>query len=499
MMKHTGFRFAAALPLVALFAIAPSARAQDQDANAKVMDMIYAKLRIICGDNPKTSGKPSTSTLVLFRPGIAMDFNETDAKNEKYVKERISIAANRLPNASYFYEASLTSLEDVWMNILKFQKTAPSTITPAEQQKMKEAEDFLAEKVSVEIEDPDDETATKTKKFRSRKSCYDYFQKLSDAADVAYEADKDAANLLKKAPTRALLRAKERANSDFADTKLGNRDRVQVAIATVAECTGRDPKSFWFKAEAEFSAMEFTGLNGKKFHEISTDPTYDIWSDKDGWTTITMDSSTSDYSSASKSFSASAGGRGGWGLFSISGGGSTSESQQSMQMANTKCNITCEVKRVQIFRPWLNGVVFGAPWWSFTSDAMAAPFLNLSEGLGITDGVPRKSATGVTELMPLVPTEFLLARNVTIRGNIGMANAEAMQKATTAGGSVGWGPFAVSSSVTTTSGSASGKSTFGVNGISFTGVQIIGVICAVQPKIPNPDPKLFQSNSFPSP
>ncbi|WP_395145284.1 hypothetical protein [Armatimonas sp.] len=489
MMKHTGFRFAAALPLVALFAIAPSARAQD--TNARVMDMIYAKLRVICGDNPKTSGTPSTSTLVLLRPGIAMDFNETDAKNEKYVKERISITANRLPNASYFYETSLTSLEDVWESILKYHQTAPTTITPAEQQKMEEAEAFLAKKVSVEIEDPDDETATKTKTFKSRQSCYDYFQKLSDAADKAYEIDKDAANLLKKAPTRALLREKEIANRAFADTKLGNRDRVQVAIQTVAECVGRDPKTFWFKADTEFKQMEFDGLNGKKFHEISTDPTYDIWSNKEGWTKITMDSSTSDYSSASKSFSASVGGGGGWGLFSISGSGSTSESQQSMQMANTKCNITCEVKRVQIFRPWLNGIVFGAPWWNFNSDPMAAPFLNLSTGLGITDGVPRKSATGATELMPLVPTEFLLARNVRITADIGMANAQAMQKSVTAGGSAGWGPFAVSTSVTTSSSSASGKSDIGANGISFTGVQIIGVICSVQPKIPNPDPKLF--------
>ena len=162
-----------------------------------------------------------------------------------------------------------------------------------------------------------------------------------------------------------------------------------------------------------------------------------------------------------------------------------------MKMDGTSCKITCEVKRVQIFRPWLNGIVFGAPWWSFTSDAMASPFLNLSEGVGITDGVPRKNPSGVAELMPMIVTEFLLARNVKITAQIGAANAEAMRKSVTAGGSAGWGPFAVSSSVTTTSGSENKSSEIGDNGISFTGIQIIGVICNIQPKVPNPDPLLF--------
>ncbi|WP_395145282.1 hypothetical protein [Armatimonas sp.] len=468
-MKFTHFRFAFCLLLIALSVTASGNPAHQEDSNARVMDMIYTKLRVICGENPKTMGKPGTSTLILYRPGIALDFNEQDKKNEKFVKERLSILANRLPSASYDFQAHINSLEDVWSAILQYEQTPTvSTISLDRQRDVTKAVEFLKQPVVV----------SETEKYKTRRECYNHYRKLYDDAFQAYQDAKDEANKTKVAPNAKFAQAMKETDADFKDPAKGNKEPVEIAMETINENSGRDPKSFWLRVKDEYKANSFVGQFGKEYHEISTDPSYDIWSNKEGWTTITMDSSTSDYSLATKSFSATGGG-GNFGLLSVGNG---VESSKSIKMVNTACKIECEVKRVRINRPWLNGVVFGAQWWRFGDDPLAKPFLNLSTGLGITDGIPRKNNVGVFEVMPLLPTEFLLARNVKIIAAIGKADVETVTKTIQGGGSVGWGPFG-------------GKTAIGVDGISFTGIQIIGVICAVQPKTPNPDNSLFKEAS----
>jgi hypothetical protein len=224
------------------------------------------------------------------------------------------------------------------------------------------------------------------------------------------------------------------------------------------------------------------------------------WEKGGGWSKVTLSSSDFESSDVKTSVTMKVSAAKLFGLFRIGGGGSVSKTTRDYNEQSSSYGITAEVKRVTIYRPWLNSIVFTGGFWGFGApgeteaeilgaNPTVKNFLNISSGLGITDSTVRP-----TELMPLLPTELLLARNVVITAKFSTNFVNTMKQTIEGGGSIGFGPF--------TSGSVSASSSKDIElkkksvsegGLSFADTQVIGVYGAVMGQIPNPNPLIFKN------
>ncbi|GLB33855.1 hypothetical protein LshimejAT787_0107390 [Lyophyllum shimeji] len=214
--------------------------------------------------------------------------------------------------------------------------------------------------------------------------------------------------------------------------------------------------------------------------------------EEDYFTAITVEisSSGSEEHSDSKATSTSFGASGGWGLFSASVDASHSESaaNASAAMAKNACKISFECMRVDISRSWLRPELF------YDADLTVGPNEFISPGFGrLRELMESTSKSAEQELQrystfPLYPTAFLLAANIVleISGETSAIQSHFQSSATSVSASVGYGPFSMHASVSTSAQEADSSCEAIAQGcrITIKSPQIIGWISQMVPALP---------------
>ncbi len=173
-------------------------------------------------------------------------------------------------------------------------------------------------------------------------------------------------------------------------------------------------------------------------------------------------------SKEASSYSVSAGGS--YGLWSASGGASGSSEDEHTHMESDSFVLDAELIFVQIKRPWLNPLLFEMRDW-FMSGVAA-------------HGVSNGASEDLRGLMPLLPTGFVVARNVTIQANFGSEDMKFHSEQTQTQASGGWGPFSVSGSYSHSSSDRKFTSSLSGGKLSFEGLQVIAWISSIIPASP---------------
>jgi len=177
--------------------------------------------------------------------------------------------------------------------------------------------------------------------------------------------------------------------------------------------------------------------------------------------------------SASSEFT-SWGGGASWnaGLWSVGGGvsGSSSDVRSHMDSDHFKLNFKFGV--VQIRRPWMNSSLFQKNGWSLGA---AVPRGGVSEG---------KLVGAEAKLMPLVPTAFIIVRDVSIEAEWKAEDYRQVQESISGHASVGWGPFQFSGSYSRSTSNTTFNSSLDGGTLKVPGVQIIAMISSIIPYSP---------------
>jgi hypothetical protein len=139
-----------------------------------------------------------------------------------------------------------------------------------------------------------------------------------------------------------------------------------------------------------------------------------------------------------------------------------------------------ELMRVSIDRPWMDAGVFESHAWKWLQGTTYFNKL-LATGVDANTG----STPPTTDVMPFVPTGLLLARRVSLSANWSNDLATSFSQQTSAGGSVGWGPFSFSGRYNSSDQNTYHKATAAGNTLSFDAPQIIGFFVQVLPKTPD--------------
>ncbi|KAG8825510.1 hypothetical protein FRC18_010262 [Serendipita sp. 400] len=223
----------------------------------------------------------------------------------------------------------------------------------------------------------------------------------------------------------------------------------------------------------------------------------------DYWTTISADisSSTSESHESESSTSYSVGGGASWGLFSIGGSFSHSDATRdvSNKMAQLSTKISFDVMRVDITRPWLRAELFYDSSFETAADEKISPGPALLSmmmdpvgyGPKTTDPVSvlfREKALKDYQLFPFYNTSFLLAANIVIefKGETSDITAHFHSEQNSASISVGYGPFSMSGSYSSSSSNQDTSCVTTSEGCRITtkSPQIIGWISQMMPALP---------------
>ncbi len=380
--------------------------------------------------------------------------------------------------------------------------------------------------------------------FGSKTSLHQNYLKNADALAEA-KADYAVANSLAMMdPARAAIWPVEgqrysRKVKQARDTLVAEgAEQVEKALAVL--------NSIGIPAEARMISrakdawdswnLELSGIVPAKSPYSVVFPTN--WCDPDnhdGWETLVVDSSSYKHfdaanarSEAASSWSRSARTTGGggaitFGFAAFGGSGSTSTSSSSWQSSSgstftssfsntaTDLHIEMEYGLCTIIRPWLISDLFFVKHW----------YLANQKKNSISDGTIDGQAESQEKLMPMIPQQFLVVRNVVIRSSNwgsdgsklseyygaaqGQAGSNSSHVAGSGGVSLGWVNFGGSASRSTSSASGSASAwsassesnyfgtTFDGETLRIPGAQIVAFLSDITPANPElDDPHLTQ-------
>ena len=259
----------------------------------------------------------------------------------------------------------------------------------------------------------------------------------------------------------------------------GHKGHMEQILAVIEEYQPLDADSFWkqvgerFKNSAVSQATDFY-------------PHYRAWFKQDNWSGFSFDQQ--DFSHQRKSdFSALTGQLDpSFGLFNLSKGQNENKEQLHIKIEETALKLDCQIMHVNIKRDWLNPLVLSSRTWRIDKNS-PQPDFSLSSGADLSNGI-----LPVGE-MTLLPTSLLLCKNLRIEGHfpddvVQRINAGMDKNNDT----VGFGPFALAGKTYGQENIVRGAITN--QGIAIPNEQIIGVLCEILPKMPDPYPGLPWKN-----
>ena len=163
-----------------------------------------------------------------------------------------------------------------------------------------------------------------------------------------------------------------------------------------------------------------------------------------------------------------------FGLWSVGGSFNHTKGATNYHMDATNLQISMEIGVVRLFRPWMDGSVYSMGGWNM-GDAY-------KKGRISTGNL--KTAASEKAVMPLLPTAFIVARNISISGDWSSEDKSHIESATSGSASVGWGPFQIGGNYSTSSSKDTFVSNFQDGSIKIPGLQIIAWVSEIVPQCP---------------
>lgn len=204
-----------------------------------------------------------------------------------------------------------------------------------------------------------------------------------------------------------------------------------------------------------------------------------------GWTKFTFYEQDYEEHSSKKTSQWSAGGSGGWGLFSISASasGSKTEIDESKKAANFRAEL--EFTQVPIVRPWFKPGFFQMRGWTLDN----LWYLNY-DNKPVSDGGEKDSEGKPDGRLVAYPISALFVRNVAFTSDQSESQMNYINSKISGGGKVGWGPFSVGGSYSREEEKRDFNAHLEGGAIHIPGMQLIGFINNIIPKSPNPNPNI---------
>ncbi len=221
--------------------------------------------------------------------------------------------------------------------------------------------------------------------------------------------------------------------------------------------------------------MSSSTSDGIKWYFTYPIPTNFADPNAQGFTSFSLKSDYLEETASAKATDWAPKGSGSWGLWNVSASASSHHAEKHLHMDASKFELSADIAVVRIFRPWLNDLIFKANSW----------YTDMCNAHEISIG---KLTSDQQLKLPLIPTAFVVARNVEITADWSSDDKKHVEDSITTKASIGWGPFCVSGSYSHSSSSDYHKSTFEGGTLKIPGIQIIAWVSEITPDSPQENP-----------
>jgi len=395
-------------------------------------------------------GLDNKTLLILASPGkpVSQDFDDTNDADAEILNQLADVVPKAngsfVPNGEWTYSGIYKMIMD------NHQTLGQSALTKAEQDRLDQAQAWMA---------PDSDTMDKYTKYQTA-----YLDLLGQKEQAEQGGKTAPASLLGKVNT---------ARGQF----VGWQNTFDKHANTIRELTAKGGGAMWTGFANKFE----NGLRGSTY-KASYFPAAKTWNNASdtSWLKVTVrgDDKASDTSSSSTSITAAIGYR--KGAIDIGGDFSKNDFNADAALNDKSYQISFEVKRVSIPRPWLDYSVFYNRAWSLPANVYRGSF---------SLGTAKDNATNEVP-MPTYVTTFFLVRNLVIYSSFFTSRMNDQMHSMGIHAHAEVGPFSISGGYDKRDTGHHDDSHFSDGKVECPGVQIIGYMASIPPKFPDPDPAL---------
>jgi hypothetical protein len=446
MTRHLSIPLVACL-LVAGLAAPLHAEALPADVETQVLE-IYKKLGTILLGGDSTQ----RATLVLANPGLPLS-TTFDQENQDQM-EVLDDLADIVPQPLPFYVKSTSTFSRVYEDILANRQPVnpPTPLTPAE---AKERADKLG------LLEPGSKTWKDYKKFRDA-----YWEARAELEDAQMAGRKNLTQL---------QAAVGDAKAEWESPSLGHKVEVEGAMERLRQLDARDGNAWWGLLRRRFDA-EVRGTH----HRVAVFPGPGDWDKREAassstWTRVTFKAGEKIDENSLKSEEIKVSLHGKNSGVSVDFDFSKVDREFASLFAKKDLEMTLDVKRVDISRPWLDDAVFTNTGWKFTPAAGTSSVVSYGD-------LKRNQQNRVA--LPLVVTSFLLVKNLTIKASLTQDQLAEFKHAIDMEAAISAFGFTLSGGYHKMDAGKKAKSTVTQTGFTCPGLQIIGFVCSVPAKSP---------------
>jgi hypothetical protein len=383
--------------MAAMLACGSMAMGQGTDASDKMMQAFYRKIDLV----GRGGDASSDMTVCVSFPGIVL--KPLDRKNQediKYVNQLLDVANDPMviwrPNQKY--------ISKIYGTILDHKIVPdPPALDAATTAKLNEALDKT---------DPDNEG------YKAYRKALSEFNQAAAALDVE-KYDNNAAG--------KGLTASQTTTDAFTEARRileRRKTTIQGYFNTITQIFNNNPGAWWTETSDTFKSQVLSGS-----WVVATFPRMDEWTDDTGWLKLTFKNSEQKTTSSSSEKVLKVSGDLHVSVVTVTGYGGWEKKMSESLATDNDLEISMEVKRVYIQRPWLEWQVFTDATWGWDDTRKGTV---ISNGHSLGDG----SGQAPAGELPLLCDSFLIARNVTFTSKFFKDYKDSMAQTIKAGGSI---------------------------------------------------------------
>ncbi|RME02032.1 MAG: hypothetical protein D6814_00360 [Calditrichaeota bacterium] len=317
-----------------------------------------------------------------------------------------------------------------------------------------------------------------TKKYREKMLAYYSEAMAYNHLRISALSGKDSSAVHEFAINGPIMQLKvQAAMSDWVSNGFKNDyERINAAISSVE---GRSMALLKQTFKKDFMRSLLTNpSSGANFSYTAPTPA-DFAQSQTGWQRFWFNSGSlkSNYKFLSKA--SSGGGALSLGFFTIGGSGGVKSHKIEGKIHSKKFNLTFEMARVPIYRPGISLTFLLSKWWRFDPGNQMYKATLLSDGERPPKG-----------LMPAISTDCIFVRNLEL--TFGESESTFQNYLQQVGGSGGlrFGPFFLGGKHKNIKSESDYQVDWTGQGVKIKGLQLIGFLCYLLPKCPNPNPEI---------
>jgi len=424
--------------------------------NLKMAKNLFAAVEdaLFFGDRLTTS-----EFACLMQPGRLVSSNLDEGNLEDMAIQ--ADLTNQAIDTSFLYLPITTStISQKYYDVLNFAALPNASLSPSDIQEINQIRDWLAD----------------------HKAAYDIGRDRYGDAKRAYEFE---ANKLNPSSAELEILAQKRDDALNDWETFGLRSLYENKVGRLIQITAGNPDRLWNDFRTLLASNRKSAPKRGGFYQTFFVPSVKTWnSPETSWGYYQKHVSERDTYSYSHTTNWSAGASGGWGLFSVDVGTGGSSEYKRTSSDVTDVTVKFEYARIRISRPWLIPDAFGYQFWTWKKTY--GRFRYLSDG-GILSANPPIRPIG---MMPALPTDFVLARNVELTANFSHNDQTLISSQLSGSASAGWACFSFNGSYSESTSEQIVHASFDGTTIKISQPQIIAFISGLMPKTPDPDQTL---------